>query len=249
MQRKVIIMTTDNMGDAPVPVESLTRRVSRDTPVDPIGQLRAAMAQHDRQVREANRPTGTELRHTAHLVDSQHDDIAHALDEAAQAQDMAAGAADKAAAASEAADRATAGVRRVDGSRVVAADVHETPEIGPDPVRLVQEKVPVVAGYGRVRVSVAAFGSVPFRGPVALQVRLRVGGHVTAWLMASYAGDGVPYPGDVAPVRSFSLTDYVEWVDPGAVLAVEAMCPAGAHPGSLSGMAHLSARIDYMEVV
>lgn len=217
--------------------------------MDDLDYQQRLIARTARQAVEAARATGTQSYGTTAKVRHQKSDIAHALDEAAQAQDMAAGAADKAAAASEAADRATAGVRRVDGSRVVAADVHETPEIGPDPVRLVQEKVPVVAGYGRVRVSVAAFGSVPSRGPVALQVRLRVGGHVTAWLMASYAGDGVPYPGDVAPVRSFSLTDYVEWVDPGAVLAVEAMCPAGAHPGSLSGMAHLSARIDYMEVV
>lgn len=257
-------MTTDNMGTTPVPLESLTRRVSRNTPADPIGQLRAAMAHHDRQAREANRPTGTELRHTAQLVDSQHDDITHAVDEAARARDVADRAAYKAADAAEtageardaalkasvAADRAGEVARRVDGSRVVAADARETPVIGPVPVRLVEETVPVVAGYGRARVSLAVFGMVPSRGPVALQVRLRVGDRVTPWVTASYAGDGVTYPGGMAPVRSFSLAGFEDDVDQGGVLAVEAMCPVkGMYPKSGSGMAHLSARVDYMEVV
>ena len=190
------------------------------------------------------------------------DVAAGAADKAARAQDMAAGAAGQAAAAvrtageaqaaagaaSVAADRAGRVAHRVDGSRVVAADAQGTPAIGPEPVTLVQAKVPEAAGYGRVRVSLAAFGSLLSDGPAVLQVRLRVGGRVTAWMAAAYAGDGVPYPGDVAPMRSFSLFDFEENVGQGAVLAVEAVCPGGAWPAGLSGMAHLSARIDYMEV-
>lgn len=197
------------------------------------------------------------------------DKAAGAADKAARAQDMASAAADKAAgaasqaaaavrtageaqaaagAASVAADRAGRVAHRVDGSRVVAADAQGMPAIGPEPVTLVEAKVPEAAGYGRVRVSLAAFGSLLSDGPAVLQVRLRVGDRVTAWMAAAYAGDGVPYPGDVAPMRSFSLAGYEENVGQGAVLAVEAVCPGGAWPAGLSGMAHLSARIDYMEV-
>lgn len=197
------------------------------------------------------------------------DVAAGAADNAARAQDMASAAADEAAAAasqaaaavrtageaqaaagaaSVAADRAGRVAHRVDGSRVVAADAQGTPAIGPEPVTLVQVRVPEAAGYGRVRVSLAAFGSLLSSGPAVLQVRLRVGGRVTAWMAAAYAGDGVPYPGDVAPMRSFSLAGYEENVGQDAVLAVEAVCPWGAWPAGTSGMAHLSARIDYMEV-
>lgn len=197
------------------------------------------------------------------------DVAAGAADKAARAQDMASAAADEAAAAagqaaaavrtageaqaaagaaSVAADRAGRVAHRVDGSRVVAADAQGTPAIGPEPVTLVQAKVPEAAGYGRVRVSLAAFGSLLSDGPAVLQVRLRVGDRVTAWMAAAYAGDGVPYPGDVAPMRTFSLFDFEENVGQDAVLAVEAVCPGGAWPAGTSGMAHLSARIDYMEV-
>lgn len=190
------------------------------------------------------------------------DKAAGAADKAARAQAAASAAADEAAAAvrtageaqaaagaaSVAADRAGRVAHRVDGSRVVAADVQGMPAIGPEPVTLVEAKVPQAAGYGRVRVSLAAFGSLLSSGPAVLQVRLRVGGRVTAWMAAAYAGDGVPYPGDVAPMRSFSLAGYEENVEQDAVLAVEAVCPGGAWPAGLSGMAHLSARIDYMEV-
>ena len=197
------------------------------------------------------------------------DKAAAAADKAARAQDMASAAAGQAAAAagqaaaavrtadeaqaaagaaSVAADRAGRVARRVDGSRVVAADAQGTPAIGPGPVILVQVRVPVAAGYGRVRVSLAAFGSLLSSGPAVLQVRLRVGDRVTAWMAAAYAGDGVPYPGDVAPMRTFSLFDFEEGVEQDAVLAVEAVCPGGVWPAGASGMVHLSARIDYMEV-
>lgn len=225
----------------------------------------------EKEKREANRPTGTELSKTAAHVNAQEEELAaakdsaaHAVDEAARARDVAEQADKRAEAASEAADaaldvakdasnvadRAEMVARRVDGSRVVSADARETPVIGPVPVRLVEESVPVVAGYGRARVSLAAFGMVPSRGPVALQVRLRVGDRVTPWVAASYAGDGVTYPGNLAPQRSFSLAGFEDDVDQGGVLAVEAMCPVkGMYPASLSGMAHLSARVDYLEVV
>lgn len=176
------------------------------------------------------------------------DEAAAAADEAAAAVRTAGEAQAAAGAASVAADRAGRVAHRVDGSRVVAADAQGMPAIGPEPVTLVQAKVPEAAGYGRVRVSLAAFGSLLSDGPAVLQVRLRVGGRVTAWMAAAYAGDGVPYPGDVAPMRSFSLFDFEENVGQDAVLAVEAVCPGGAWPAGLSGMAHLSARIDYMEV-
>ena len=176
------------------------------------------------------------------------DEAAAAADEAAAAVRTAGEAQAAAGAASVAADRAGRVAHRVDGSRVVAADAQGMPAIGPEPVTLVQAKVPEAAGYGRVRVSLAAFGSLLSDGPAVLQVRLRVGDRVTAWMAAAYAGDGVPYPGDVAPMRSFSLFDFEENVGQDAVLAVEAVCPGGAWPAGLSGMAHLSARIDYMEV-
>lgn len=176
------------------------------------------------------------------------DQAVAAAGQAAAAVRTAGEAQDAAGAASVAADRAGRVAHRVDGSRVVAADAQGTPAIGPEPVTLVEAKVPEAAGYGRVRVSLAAFGSLLSDGPAVLQVRLRVGDRVTAWMAAAYAGDGVPYPGDVAPMRSFSLAGYEEGVEQDAVLAVEAVCPGGAWPAGLSGMAHLSARIDYMEV-
>ena len=176
------------------------------------------------------------------------DQAAAAADEAAAAVRTAGEAQAAAGAASVAADRAGRVAHRVDGSRVVAADAQGTPAIGAEPVTLVEAKVPEAAGYGRVRVSLAAFGSLLSSGPAVLQVRLRVGDRVTAWMAAAYAGDGVPYPGDVAPMRTFSLFDFEENVGQDAVLAVEAVCPGGAWPAGTSGMAHLSARIDYMEV-
>lgn len=232
--------------------------------MDDLDYQQRLLARTARQAVEATRATGTQSYGTTAKVRHQHDDITHAVDEAARARDVAEQAAYKAADAAETAgealdvakdasnvaDRAEMVARRVDGSRLVSADARETPEIGPDPVRLVEESVPVAAGYGLARVSLAVFGSVPSRGPVALQVRLRVGDRVTPWVAASYAGDGVPYPGNVAPVRSFSLCGFEDGVDQGGVLAVEAMCPVkGMYPASLSGMAHLSARVDYLEVV
>lgn len=232
--------------------------------MDDLDYQQRLIARTARQAVEAARATGTQSYGTTAKVRHQHDDITHAVDEASRARDVADRAAYKAADAAETAgealdvakdasnvaDRAEMVARRVDGSRVVAADARETPVIGPDPVRLVEERVPSAAGYGRARVSVAAFGSVPSRGPVALQVRLRVGDRVTAWVAASFAGDGVAYPGNVAPVRSFSLAGFEDGVDQGGLLAVEAMCPVkGMYQASLSGMAHLSARVDYMEVV
>lgn len=219
------------------------------------------------QARDAAAGAAKDAAGAADTAARAEDVAAGAADNAARAQDMASAATDQAAAgqaaaavrtageaqaaagaASVAADRAGRVAHRVDGSRVVAADVHVTPAIGPEPVTLVQVRVPQAAGYGRVRVSLAAFGSLLSSGPAVLQVRLRVGDRVTAWMAAAYAGDGVPYPGDLAPMRSFSLFDFEENVGQGALLAVEAVCPGGAWPAGLSGMAHLSARIDYMEV-
>lgn len=249
------------MGDVPVTV---SKRIATSGSRGLLDEMRRATRRQDRQIREANRPTGTERINAAGHVQNQETELsavkesaAHALDEAARARGVADRAAYKAADAAETAmeasntaKRAETVARRVDGSRVVSADARETPAIGPDPVRLVEERVPSAAGYGRARVSVAAFGSVPSRGPVALQVRLRVGDRVTAWVTASYAGDGVTYPGGMAPVRSFSLAGFEDDVDQGGVLAVEAMCPVkGMYQASLSGMAHLSARVDYLEVV
>lgn len=221
------------------------------------------------QARDAAAGAAKDAAGAADTAARAEDVAAGAADNAARAQDMASAATDQAAAAagqaaaavrtageaqaaagaaSVAADRAGRVAHRVDGSRVVAADAQGTPAIGPEPVTLVQVRVPQAAGYGRVRVSLAAFGSLLSSGPAVLQVRLRVGDRVTAWMAAAYAGDGVPYPGDVAPMRTFSLAGYEEGVGQDAVLAVEAVCPAGTWPPGASCMAHLSARIDYMEV-
>lgn len=247
------------MGDVPIEV---TRRVAIGASRGLLDDMRMARRRQELQAAEMSRPTGTELAQTKARADRAAKDAAGAADKVTQAQAMAAGAVDKAAAAvrtageaqaaagaaSVAADRAGRVAHRVDGSRVVAADAQGMPAIGPEPVTLVEAKVPEAAGYGRVRVSLAAFGSLLSSGPAVLQVRLRVGGRVTAWMAAAYAGDGVPYPGDVAPMRSFSLAGYEEGVEQDAVLAVEAVCPGGAWPAGASCMAHLSARIDYMEV-